>query len=505
MSEKETPSQAEPENTPEEKTAAAESGEAAAGEESVSEASAAAETAVDDSASAEEESAVADETASGDDAAKTDAAASGDDAAKTDDAASGDDAATADEVASGDDAQDTNEAVSDAEAAIAAALARDAEAASGDRDTTASSDRPAGGAVRALRPGRIGAAAALLAAVAVVIVAAVLWRQFLESYVSGETAPTATETAGAESSPVNGGTGVAAGAAVSTAADISSLEERIAALGEELTASRSELAVRMDRAEALLESLPTQFATLERRVGAVQGSSREAREGLLRAEAEYYLTLANTELALAGRWENAIAALEVADDRLRVLANPALRPVREAIANELIALNAVELPDIEGVVITLGQLSEQAAGLPLRPSGPNRFAAPETGLEGSQPGLDRLWLSIRNALGSVVSVERREAPVTPVLTAAEQQLARRQLQLELQLARFAATSGRQEAFSTSVLAARTLLEQDFDADSAAVQNAVTLLDELADGDIAPVRPDIGGSLSALRALAAEGE
>lgn len=502
MSEKETPSQAEPENTPEEKTAAAESGEAAAGEESVSEASAAAETAVDDSASAEEESAVADETASGDDAAKTDAAASGDDAAKTDDAASGDDAATADEVASGDDAQDTNATVSDAEAAIAAALARDAEAASGDRDTTAGSDRPAGAAVRALRPGRIGAVAALLAAVAVVIVAAVLWRQFLESYVSGETAPTAAETAGAESSPVNGGTGVAAGAAVSTAADISSLEERIAALGEELTASRSELAVRMDRAEALLESLPTQFATLERRVGAVQGSSRE---GLLRAEAEYYLTLANTELALAGRWENAIAALEVADDRLRVLANPALRPVREAIANELIALNAVELPDIEGVVITLGQLSEQAAGLPLRPSGPNRFAAPETGLEGSQPGLDRLWLSIRNALGSVVSVERREAPVTPVLTAAEQQLARRQLQLELQLARFAATSGRQEAFSTSVLAARTLLEQDFDADSAAVQNAVTLLDELADGDVAPARPDIGGSLSALRALAAEGE
>lgn len=504
MSEKETPSQAEPENTPEETTAAAESGEAAAGEESVSEASAAAETAVDDSASAEEESAVADETASGDDAAKTDAAASGDDAAKTDDAASGDDAATADEVASGDDAQDTNEAVSDAEAAIAAALARDAEAASGDRDTTAGSDRPAGGAVRALRPGRIGAVAALLAAVAVVIVAAMLWRQFLEGYISGEAAPAAAET-GAESPSVSNGTSAAVGDARGTAADIRGLEERIAALGEELTASRSELAVRMDRAEALLESLPTQFATLERRVGAVQGSSREAREGLLRAEAEYYLTLANTELALAGRWENAIAALEVADDRLRVLANPALRPVREAIANELIALNAVELPDIEGVVITLGQLSEQAAGLPLRPSGPNRFAAPETGLEGSQPGLDRLWLSIRNALGSVVSVERREAPVTPVLTAAEQQLARRQLQLELQLARFAATSGRQEAFSTSVLAARTLLEQDFDADSAAVQNAVTLLDELADGDVAPARPDIGGSLSALRALAAEGE
>ncbi len=355
------------------------------------------------------------------------------------------------------------------------------------------------------RPAKLGAAVAFLAATGVATAAAVLWWQFLQGYVSGDDSRAALDSE-VESTPPGDGDDIAAGAGGDgIEAALRSLDARIATLGEELTASRAELEVRVDRAEALLENLPARFAALERRVNAIQGSTREARENLLREEAEYYLTLANTELDVAGRWDSAISALQIADDTLRELGNPALRPVREAIADELIALNSVALPDIEGIVITLGGLLEQGPGLPLRPGGPNRFAAPETGLEDAEPGLDRLWLGVRNALRSVVSVERREAPIAPVLTAAEQQLARRQLQLELQLARLAATGARQEAFSAGVIAARALLEQDFDVESVAVRNAVALLDELAQTNVAPVRPDIGGSLTVLRALAAEGE
>ena len=74
---------------------------------------------------------------------------------------------------------------------------------------------------------------------------------------------------------------------------------------------------------------------LERRLDAVQGGSFDARGDLLRSEAEYYLTVANTELGLAGDWENAIKALELADGLLAELADPRLGPVREAIAGEL--------------------------------------------------------------------------------------------------------------------------------------------------------------------------
>ncbi len=543
MSRKKTPSQPEPDGKLQREEAAAENAEAKAegdteaaaksasdanaaagdgaasgGESEVAEASTAdGREATDDEATAGDDTATgndtgrADDTGTADEAKSADAtalvarAARDDEAEVPDSSASGAEAVATDETALGAGSTGTDETAS-ADDATGADEATSADAsATSEPDASGDSARPIAARVGRKRPARLGAAVAFLAAAGVATAAAVLWWQFLQGYVSGEGNRAAVDS-GVESTLLGDGDDVAAGAGGDgIEAALRSLDARIAALGEELNASRAELEVRVDRAEALLENLPARFAALERRVNAVQGSTREARENLLREEAEYYLTLANTELHVAGRWDSAISALQIADDTLRELGNPALRPVREAIADELIALNSVELTDIEGVVITLGRLLEQAPELPLRPGGPNRFAAPETGLEDAEPGLDRLWLGVRNALRSVVSVERREAPVAPVLTAAEQQLARRQLQLELQLARLAATGARQEAFSAGVIAARALLEQDFDAESVAVRNAVALLDELRQTNVAPVRPDIGGSLTVLRALAAEGE
>ncbi len=457
----------------------------------------------DEAAAENAEAATESETGVAEEGATDARAVAGDDAASGSESEVAEDA-VAEEASAGDDSETADEAESDDEATAADEGPSRDEAESAEPEAPPESAPALAARVGRLRVGKLGAAVALLAAAGVAVFAVVLWWQFLEGYVS-EAANSAVADGGVAESPVGDVDAIAADDGQGIEVALRALDARIAALGEELTASRAELEVRVDRSEALLENLPARFAALERRVNAVQGSTREARESLLREEAEYYLTLANTELEIAGRWDSAISALEIADDKLRELGNPTLRPVREAIAAELIALNSVEQPDIEGIVITLGRLLEQAPDLPLRPGGPNRFAAPETGLDDAQPGLDRLWLGVQNALRSIVSVERREAPVAPVLTAAEQQLARRQLQLELQLARFAATSGSQEAFSSGVAAARAVLEQDFDAESVAVENAVTLLDGLAEVDVAPVRPDIGESLRALRALSAEGD
>ena len=378
-----------------------------------------------------------------------------------------------------------------ADAFVADPVAADAGAAepgAPDPGTEKRSERSVAKRPRGSRWAMPGAVLALLLTAAATTVAAVLWWQYLGDYVALDETDTVL---------VDDMEGVRA--------DIRRLDDRIAALDEELTESRAGLATRIGRVEGLLDSLPARIAGLERRVNAVQGGSSETRDSFLRVEAEYYLVLANTELELAGRWDNAIAALEIADDKLRELANPALGPVRAAVADELIALNAVESPDIDGIVFTLGRLSERAAELPLRAGGPTRFAPPEAGIDEAEPGLGRLWLGVKNALSNVVTVERREEPVVAVLSAAEQQLVRRQLQLELQLARFAAISDRQGTFQTGLLAARTLLESDFDAASGAVDSAITLLDELAELDVAPPRPDISGSLLRLRALPAEGD
>lgn len=254
-----------------------------------------------------------------------------------------------------------------------------------------------------------------------------------------------------------------------------------------------------DQAVQRLDSLPGRLSDLETRIDAMQGGSLDARERWLRIEAEHYLSLANEELQLAGRWDSAIRALELADDRLRQLANPAFGPVRDRIAQDLLILRGVERPDIESIVRVLGSLSARAASLPLR-SGvePARLAAPD--LDEVEPGLSRLWRSMQMALHSIVSVERRDTPVERTLSADERALVRRQLEVALEMAKLAVMREMPVVYQEGLRTAATVLEQEFQRDHSAVQGALETLNELQETDVAPQRPDISESLALLRRL-----
>ena len=186
---------------------------------------------------------------------------------------------------------------------------------------------------------------ALVLAVLATTIAGFLWWQYREFYVALDTAD---EHAAARLDTVRG--------------DLGRVDERIDAVNTLLETNRARTSELGERVEVL----PGQLTALEQRIAAAQGGSLEARTGWLRAEAEYHLALANSELALAGRWESAITALGRADRALAELGATALRPVREAIAEELIALNAVSLPDVEGIAFALARLEQEAAELPLR-------------------------------------------------------------------------------------------------------------------------------------------
>ena len=186
---------------------------------------------------------------------------------------------------------------------------------------------------------------ALLFAFIAIMVAGMLWWQYRQFYVSlDETDAAAAEAltrVRAEQRALQDGLQDAND-------DVDTLRQRNASLGERL------------------DTLPGRFVALEERLDAVQGGSFDARGDLLRSEAEYYLTVANTELTLTGDFESAVTALELADSRLAEIANPELAPVREAIAGELLALRSLRLPDIEGIVFGLGRLAARADELPLR-------------------------------------------------------------------------------------------------------------------------------------------
>jgi uroporphyrin-3 C-methyltransferase len=319
---------------------------------------------------------------------------------------------------------------------------------------------------------------ALLLALVAVVLTGMLWWQYRQFYVSLDQ----TDAAAAES-------------LTRVRAEQRALQDRLADTGDELAALTQASATLGER----LDAVPARFADLEARLDAVQGGSFDARSELLRTEAEYYLVVANTELTLTRDFATALTALELADGRLAEVGDPQLAPVREKIAGELLALRSMRLPDIESIVFSLGRLAGRADALPLRADLPPNLAAPDAGVD-AEPGLGRLWLAIKRTLLDLVHIERRADPVPQALSAAERLLARRQLQLELELARVAALRADSSAFMSGLETAITILRRDFEAASADVEGALALLGELRSFEVAPERPDLSGSLTLLREL-----
>jgi len=358
-------------------------------------------------------------------------------------------------------------------ATLAASLAAEKAARGG---TRAPEDaRPTPGLQRAV----LSSSVALLLAFMAIVVAAMMWWQYRQFYVSLD------ETDAA-----------AAVALERVRADQRSMQDRLADTNEDIATLRQLDTSLGER----LEALPGRFVALEERLDAVQGGSFDARGDLLRVEAEYYLTVANTELTLVGDLETAVTALGLADSRLAEIGQPELAPIREAIAGELLALRSLRLPDIEGVVFSLGRLAARADELPLRADLPLNLTERNAETSDAEPGLGRLWLAVKSTLLDLVRVERRDEPVPGVLSAAERALSRRQFELELELARIAALRGDEQAFRSGIDVAVTILERDFDGDTGEVEGARMLLRELRAFDIDPDLPDISGSLNLLRGL-----
>lgn len=278
-------------------------------------------------------------------------------------------------------------------------------------------------------------------------------------------------------------------------ADLRGLEDRLVEIRE----GDADLARVVEQVVERVNAYPARFSDLEQQLAAAQGISTEARGRWLRAQAEYYLGVANEELTLRGNRNNAVAALELADQALLDAGSPAFSAVRERIAGELVALRGTRAPDLEGLSYSLGRLAERVPELPMRAAAADN-GSPAPADNDAEPGLGRLWQSFKNALASMVRIERRDTAGVYSLSRNQQTLVRRQLELELTLARLELVQALPEPFAASLGNARTLLEEHFDSDQAAVEGALALLEEMQSLDIAPPYPDISGSLTLLRNL-----
>ena len=215
-------------------------------------------------------------------------------------------------------------------------------------------------------------------------------------------------------------------------------------------------------------------------------------------EVEHLLTIANDRLALDRDRRTALIALENADSKLELIDDPGLLPVRKHIRAEMMALNAIEKPDISGMALTLGSLTEAVDHLPLLDKTPPGDASAMAG-ENEEP---RTWRQLLHAvwedLKSLVRVRRHDQPVEPLLPPDKEWYLRQNLRLKLEQARLALLSRDTVLFRQSLTESGRWLTIFFDPQTPAVASLSKTLVDLGRVEINPELPDISASLRELR-------
>ena len=171
-----------------------------------------------------------------------------------------------------------------------------------------------------------------------------------------------------------------------------------------------------------------------------------------------------------GRDELAMLALEMADERVVQMANPALTDVRRALADELAALEAMEKPDLQGATLTLASLARVVDSLPLRSEGGAADAA-EGRADEETGAVARAWAAVKEAFSGLVKVTPPDEDKRAMLTPDAAQLLRANLALQLLAARLALLRGEQAIFEQSLDDADAWIERYFDLEDAQVASA----------------------------------
>lgn len=338
-----------------------------------------------------------------------------------------------------------------------------------------------------------------------------------------ETQPTPVTPAG---SPTRAGGGLAltlAAVALAASAVLAwqwfEMRGRVADLRQELAQRLAEGDTVAKEARGVARQGQEGLAALQSKVGAIeerlansegQAAALEAlyqeysrsRDDRVLAEVEQAVILASQQLQLAGNVEAALIALQGAENRLALVDQARLQPLRRALASDIERLRAVPALDVAGLTIKLELLQGAVDDLPLAFAGEAQAKAAEAPPAERSPvnflvDLGReLWREFRG----LVRVERLDTVEPALLAPTQGAYLRENLKIRLLSARLGLLSRDGRAFSEDLRQAASWTERYFDLRQPAVQAAVKALQDLTAVKIPKEQPAINDSLVALGAL-----
>ena len=229
------------------------------------------------------------------------------------------------------------------------------------------------------------------------------------------------------------------------------------------------------------------------------------------AEVEYLLRLANQRLLTAGDASSALELLSAADRILLELNDPRLFELREAIAQDRMALAQYGEIDIDGIYLALAALSDNVDQLPLlvvpdfEPAPASRAASPEPDAQPPAWSMRLAAIGVQTwrELKSLVVIQPATTSIKPLLPPEQQYYLRSNLRLLLSQAQLALLDGRETAYHGSIESAVNWVSDYFPEDEPAVTAYVDQLNQLGQHKVERDLPDVSQSLLAVRGFIAK--
>lgn len=219
------------------------------------------------------------------------------------------------------------------------------------------------------------------------------------------------------------------------------------------------------------------------------------------AEAEYLIRIANHRLQLVKDVDTAVSALSLADQRLKILRDPRLVPVRRQLSNDINRLKAVPRIDITGMALTLSSLQSQLEQLPLIGRISLSTTEDQRALDeqaSDEKGWSRFLADIWTSLKSMVTVRRLSEQSAAILPLEQRGYLYQNLALKLETARYALLLENDVLYHRSLATARDWLLHYFDQQDAGVKSVAETLQQLDSIRLNRELPAASSALSALQ-------
>ena len=227
-------------------------------------------------------------------------------------------------------------------------------------------------------------------------------------------------------------------------------------------------------------------------------SSADIKNQWALAEVAYLLNIANQRAALAHDVQGAEKALTMADAKLEQVGDYRLKPLREKISDEKLALASVAKVDVTGIEANLQSAIKQVDSLRVV-SGPEVKSQTKSDVNSNsvvpaswQQAIDGVWQKLR----SLVVIRHKQDGSAAVLVPEQRYFLYQNLTLKLESARMALLLGNTNVYNDSLQSAIDWLQQYFVGDERDAM--LSSLRELQNKDIKLTIPDISASLRWLK-------